>query len=94
MGFPLNRLQGPNKRKFLTAKIIKKGGFMDRMPELILISAIFILFFGGLKLLELGAALGRTIREFKKNVREIEGEIVRAVAVESKSLMNEKITKM
>jgi sec-independent protein translocase protein TatA len=50
---------------------------MSRMPELILILAIFILLFGGQKLPELGAALGRTIREFKKNMRETEEEITK-----------------
>ena len=48
---------------------------MGRMPELILILAIFVLLFGAQKLPDLGAALGRTIREFKKNMRETEEEI-------------------
>ncbi len=42
---------------------------------LILILAVFVLLFGAQKLPELGAALGRTIREFKKNMREIEEEV-------------------
>jgi len=48
---------------------------MGRMPELILILAIFILLFGAQKLPETGAALGRAIREFKKNMREDQEEI-------------------
>jgi sec-independent protein translocase protein TatA len=47
---------------------------MGRMPELILILAIFILLFGAQKLPEIGAALGRTIREFKKNMSETDDE--------------------
>ena len=48
---------------------------MGRLPELILILAIFVLLFGAQKLPEVGAALGRTIREFKKNMRDVEEEI-------------------
>ena len=48
---------------------------MGRLPELILILAIFILLFGANKLPEVGAALGKAIREFKKNLRETEEEI-------------------
>ena len=48
---------------------------MGRMPELILILAIFILLFGAQKLPEVGAALGRAIREFKKNLHETEEDI-------------------
>jgi len=48
---------------------------MGRMPELILILVVFILPFGAQKLPEVGAALGKAIREFKKNLRETEEEI-------------------
>ena len=48
---------------------------MGRLPELILILAVFILLFGAQKLPEVGASLGRAIREFKKNMRETEEEI-------------------
>jgi len=48
---------------------------MGRMPELILILVVFILLFGAQKLPEVGAALGKAIREFKKNLRETEEEI-------------------
>jgi sec-independent protein translocase protein TatA len=60
-----------------------KGVFMGRMPELILILAIFILLFGAQKLPEVGAALGRAIREFKKNMRETEEEIKKPIESES-----------
>jgi len=48
---------------------------MGRMPELILILVVFILLFGAQKLPEVGAALGKAIREFKKNLRDTEEEI-------------------
>ena len=56
---------------------------MGRMPELILILAVFILLFGAQKLPEVGAALGRAIREFKKNMREAEEEIKKPIESES-----------
>lgn len=52
---------------------------MGRMPELILVLAIFILLFGAQKLPEVGAALGSAIREFKKNMRETEEEIKKEI---------------
>jgi sec-independent protein translocase protein TatA len=39
-------------------------------PELLLILAIALLLFGPSKLPELGSALGRTIKEFKKGMKE------------------------
>jgi sec-independent protein translocase protein TatA len=39
-------------------------------PELLLILGIALLFFGPSKLPELGSALGRTIKEFKKGMKE------------------------
>jgi len=56
---------------------------MGRMPELILILAIFILLFGANKLPEVGAALGKAIREFKKNMRETEEEIKKPIESEA-----------
>jgi sec-independent protein translocase protein TatA len=52
---------------------------MGRIPELILIIAVFVLLFGAQKLPEVGAAIGRAIREFKKNLRETEEEIKKPV---------------
>jgi sec-independent protein translocase protein TatA len=40
------------------------------LPELLLILLIALLFFGPRKLPELGNALGRTIKEFRKGVKE------------------------
>ncbi len=56
---------------------------MGRMPELILILVIFVLLFGAQKLPEIGAALGKAIREFKKNVREVENEVKKPIEHQS-----------
>jgi sec-independent protein translocase protein TatA len=56
---------------------------MGRLPELILILAVFILLFGAQKLPEVGAALGRAIREFKKNMSETEAEIKKPIESEA-----------
>jgi sec-independent protein translocase protein TatA len=65
-------------------RILKKGVTMGRLPELILILAVFILLFGAQKLPEVGAALGRAIREFKKNLNEAQEEIKKPVESQSK----------
>jgi sec-independent protein translocase protein TatA len=56
---------------------------MGRLPEMILIVAVFILLFGAQKLPEVGAALGRAIREFKRNMRETEEEIKKPIETEA-----------
>ena len=56
---------------------------MSRLPELILILAVIVLLFGAQKLPELGAALGKAIREFKKNLRETEEEIKKPLESEA-----------
>ena len=45
------------------------------MWEIILIFLVVLLLFGAKRLPEIGASLGRGIREFKGSVREIEGEL-------------------
>lgn len=45
--------------------------------EVILILAVLLLVFGAKRLPEIGAALGKGIREFKGSVKEIENEIHR-----------------
>lgn len=45
--------------------------------EVLLILAVLLLVFGARRLPEIGAALGKGIREFKGSVREIESEINR-----------------
>jgi sec-independent protein translocase protein TatA len=52
---------------------------MGRLENWIIILAIAILLFGAQKLPEVGAALGRAIREFKKNLRETEEDIKKPV---------------
>jgi sec-independent protein translocase protein TatA len=43
-------------------------------PELIVILVIAFLIFGGKKLPEIGAGLGKAITSFKKGIRDVEGE--------------------
>lgn len=43
-------------------------------PELIVILAIAFLVFGGKKLPEIGAGLGKAITSFKKGIRDVEDE--------------------
>lgn len=45
------------------------------MPELMVILGIAFLLFGGKKLPELGAGLGRGISSFKKGLREADQEV-------------------
>ena len=54
------------------------------MPEIILIAAVFILLFGAQKLPEVGAAIGRAIREFKKSVGNPDGESKNSVEDKTK----------
>lgn len=44
-------------------------------PELILILVVFVIFFGPSKLPEIGSALGKAIREFKKNLNDVQDEV-------------------
>ena len=43
--------------------------------EVILIVAVFVLFFGGKKIPELMKGLGKGVRSFKEGMREVEDEI-------------------
>jgi sec-independent protein translocase protein TatA len=45
------------------------------LPELILILVVFVLLFGAQKLPELGAAMGRAIREFKKTINDVQDDV-------------------
>ena len=49
------------------------------LPEIILILLVFIILFGAKKLPEIGSALGKAIREFKKAGQEVENNIKDAV---------------
>ncbi len=48
------------------------------MPELLIILVIILVIFGAGKLPEIGSALGKGIRGFKKSVSETENEINKA----------------
>ena len=50
-----------------------------RTGEIILILVVFVLLFGAQKLPEVGAALGKAIRAFKKNVKDVEDDIKKPV---------------
>lgn len=43
---------------------------MGRLPEVILIGFIFIMLFGAQKLPEMGAAIGKAIKEFKDAMKD------------------------
>lgn len=49
------------------------------MPELIVIAVVVILLFGAKKLPEIGAAIGRAIKEFRQAGKEIENDVQDAV---------------
>ncbi len=44
------------------------------MPELLIILLICLLIFGAAKLPEIGRALGKTINEFKKSMKDVGSE--------------------
>ncbi len=50
-----------------------------RTGELILLLLVFVLLFGAQKLPEIGAALGKAIREFKKNVNSVEEDVKKPI---------------
>jgi len=52
---------------------------MGRIGDWIVIIAIFVLLFGWQKLPEVGAALGKAIREFKKNLNDTQEEIKKPI---------------
>lgn len=45
------------------------------MPEIIVIAVVILILFGAKKLPEIGSALGKAIREFKKAGKDIEDEV-------------------
>ncbi len=55
-----------------------------RTGELILILVVFVLLFGAQKLPEIGAALGKAIREFKKNVNDVQEDVKKSIEDNSK----------
>ena len=49
------------------------------MPELIVILLVVVILFGAKKLPEIGSALGKAIREFKKAGKDIQDDVKDAV---------------
>lgn len=49
------------------------------VPELVLILVLALIIFGPNKLPEVGSALGRTIKEFKKSTQEVEKEVIEPI---------------
>lgn len=45
------------------------------MPEILVILFIVLLVFGAKRLPEMGSALGKGIREFKKSIREVQDSV-------------------
>ena len=45
------------------------------LPELLIIFLILLLLFGANRLTGIGTAIGRTIREFRKEVRDVEEDV-------------------
>jgi len=45
------------------------------LPELLIVFLILLLLFGANRLAGIGQAIGRTIREFRKEVRDVEEDV-------------------
>jgi len=45
------------------------------VPELVFIGLVIVLLFGAKKLPEIGSALGKAIREFKRAGKDVQGEV-------------------
>jgi sec-independent protein translocase protein TatA len=61
---------------------------MPGMYELIIIFGVAVLLFGGKKLPELGGALGESIRNFKKSMKETEEKPDQKQIAEAKTDIN------
>lgn len=53
--------------------------FSPGMPEILLVLAVILIFFGAKKLPELAKGMGQGIKEFKKATRDATGEMERAM---------------
>ena len=49
------------------------------MPEILLVLAVILIFFGAKKLPELAKGMGQGIKEFKKATRDVNHELERAI---------------
>ena len=75
-----------NSLSFPIAGILGLGG-----PELLIILAIVVLFFGAKKLPDLAKGLGKSIKEFKKASNEADDEI--AEAADKKPVVKAEVSK-
>ncbi len=55
------------------------------MPELIVILVIILIIFGAGKLPEIGAGLGRGIKNFKKATKEVQDEVETTAKIEEET---------
>jgi sec-independent protein translocase protein TatA len=53
--------------------------FSPGMPEILLVLAVILIFFGAKKLPELAKGMGQGIKEFKKATRDVNNELERAM---------------
>ena len=53
--------------------------FSPGMPEILLVLAVILIFFGAKKLPELAKGMGQGIKEFKKATRDVNHELERAI---------------
>ena len=53
--------------------------FSPGMPEILLVLAVILIFFGAKKLPELAKGMGQGIKEFKKATRDVNNELERAI---------------
>lgn len=54
---------------------------MPGLPEMIVLFCVITLLFGGKKLPELGGALGESIRNFRKGIKDAEGATPQAPSI-------------
>ena len=53
--------------------------FSPGMPEILLVLAVILIFFGAKRLPELAKGMGQGIKEFKKATRDVNNELERAI---------------
>lgn len=59
--------------------------FVDKLPMLIIILVIAVFIFGPKKLPEIGEALGKGMREFKKSMEDIKKDVETTAGLDEKS---------
>jgi len=61
-------------------------------PELILILVVALIIFGPRKLPEMGRAIGRALKEFRKGTQELSEELTKMETEEEKEVTTSKVT--